>query len=301
MSSSGILPAPGQPVTGPDPSFHSASQARVTTFATDSVTPPSRVYVTPDNSIVVRMWNSLAGVTVRFGMRLLLVDGTITTFQADITPTANRNAFDTRFPLYEGWLLDLSFGVPAGIPLRGQLFCIVALNRGGNVAGFNIETLVADYITLGQGNGWPNGPVNEPTEGPGFVHTVAITQPAAGAEWTVTVPTNLRWRPLAAAAVLTTAAAVANRVPDVQLDDGANVYFVGVPNQSIPAATPARVSYAQQIPAAAANVTDVMVQLAEAAVLMAGHRISSLTRNIQAADQYSAIFLSVEEWLEPAS
>src|SRR5258708_25043752 len=157
MSSSGILPAPGQPVTGPDPSFHSASQARVTTFGTYSVTPPGLIYVTPDKGITVGMWNALAGVTIRFGMRLLLVDGTITTFQADIPPPANRNAFDTRFTLYEGWLLDLSFGVPAGIPLRGQLFCMVALTRGGRLGGFNIETLAADYITLGQSKGRSNG------------------------------------------------------------------------------------------------------------------------------------------------
>jgi hypothetical protein len=189
------------------------------------------------------------------------------------------------------------FGSAGGL-VRGQCFCYAEIVRPQTSAGVGFFTLLADYVTNAATLGWPGGAIRQSVEGPGFLRSISVGNPAAGAEWSLTVPTNARWRVQAANSLFTASAGVANRVPECNLDDGANSFFIGEPNSVVVALGAPQVTFASTVPTAVANVADVTASIPSPAYLLAGHRINSRTLNIQAADQYSAIFVNVEEWIE---
>src|SRR5580765_5947487 len=64
----------------------------------------------------------------------------------------------------------------------------------------------------------------------------AVANPAAGADWSVTVPAGHLWELLGITATLTTSAAVANRAAAIVLGDGVNPYLT-IPAAVVQAAT----------------------------------------------------------------
>lgn len=260
--------------------------------------PPSFVYITREDALKVNLWNSAAGAQVLCNFRILRPDGVIVPNSFSIFPPNTRARTATIFGLTEGFLLSVQLFGQAGGILRGQCFAYVEICRppSGTVIGY--ETLVSDYVTNGATIGWPGGRVQQSTEGPGFLHSVAVGNPAAGADWNVSVPTNARWKVICARMQLVTGAAVANRAVESNVDDGAASYAIGDGNLSVPASTTVNVSFMGGIPTIATNYTDVNVATPPGLWQPATHRYSSRTLGIQAADQFSLINLLVEEWIE---
>jgi len=58
------------------------------------------------------------------------------------------------------------------------------------------------------------------------LEVVRVAKPAAGAQWAFTFPGDRIWRVRGVTALLTTSAVVANRIPALSLDDGANFLAV---------------------------------------------------------------------------
>src|SRR6516162_1693189 len=80
---------------------------------------------------------------------------------------------------------------------------------------------------------------------PGYKRPVAITTPAAGANWTVTVPGGRMWRPIAINATLVTSAAVANRIPGIQFQIYGVTTYVNDNSTAITASTTRTLVYQQ--------------------------------------------------------
>jgi hypothetical protein len=130
--------------------------------------------------------------------------------------------------------------------------------------------------------------------GSGNILSVASADPAAGAEYTHSVPAGKIWRIISLVLPFTTAVAVANRRPVLTIDDGANIVYRAPVSADIPASQAAFIIAAPYAPSTV-GVNNFLVPIPEL-ILPAGYRIRTLTTLIQGADDYGVARLMVEEW-----
>ncbi len=305
MGSSPGLPTAGQPGPMKPGEFVSASQPSLVSFNFERIAPPSPLYIARDDVIRLRAWSGAAGVSIGPAYRFLLADPRGAGKPPTLVPGtqvfalgSTRALQDFTVTLGEGFLLSVAVQVALGTPSRGQVFCSLGILRSAAAGSGIYQMLLADYVVGSNPIGWPGGRIIDPREGPGVVRSSTLANPAAGADWTFTVPTNARWRVQSVKGILTTSAAVANRVPRILLNDGASNVYIGTPNQSVPAGSNPFVSGAPITATAAANVTDVLVPLPPTMYLEPGYTISSSTVGIQGADQWSGLVINVEEWID---
>lgn len=131
---------------------------------------------------------------------------------------------------------------------------------------------------------------------PGVRRQAVVPNPAAGSDWTFTVPGGCIMRMLGGTATLTTSATVANR------NLGMVTRMFGQPVQlaantaNITASSTATPLY--QL-GTTTNLLSVIMGYSQIVFvtqwLNEGDSISSFTTNLQAADQYSGIYLAIEE------
>lgn len=325
MGSSSLLPPPGQPKQGPDPAFRSAALPNIVTFGLEGIAPPSPLYIQRDDQLVIAAVTNIAGgETVTINGRVLLApfprggqpdnptagDPTQQPQSSNIIePMSNAFALTTPYqsfikviPLTEGYLLGLTC-VTQNAQTRGQTFVRGYINRGitGLAATGASQVLFSDYVTTAHPTGWPNGRTVHGTEGPGNIRVIVVGNPAAGADWSQIVTLGARWRISSVNALLTTSAAVANRLPQIRLRHLSNTIWLGPPSQLVPASTAANVSSGPNSVSSATVPTLVNCALPDFPILAgsgATTDISSVTVNIQAADQWSNIALEIEEWLD---
>jgi hypothetical protein len=139
-------------------------------------------------------------------------------------------------------------------------------------------------------------PVQSPTPGigafAGVNRRLDVPAPAAGAEWSLTLPGGSWWRLLLGRATLVTDATVTTRVPGLQLlDPDAQVYET-LSQTGVTATNTAAAVYASG--AGAVNIGQGSAEAPVSwpdVVMPAGWVLRSRTLNLQAADQYSAIRL----------
>lgn len=320
MGSSIILPAPGQPVQGPDPHFKSATTPNFVTFALTNVGPPSPLYIQRDDVLQALWFSSLANEAIIISGRYLLPPippgetgpqpdtkgpALISQAAAIVQPLQLRFASSgvltqnlNNIPLAEGYLLAVSATATAAIS-RGQTWVELILLRSPAQATVHVQTLLADYATQSFFPSWPGGRIIHPTESTGFRTLQTVTTPAAGADWTFTVPPSSRFKIVSLNAVLTTSAAGANR--QVQLiitNAGGSVVWVGSASANIPASTTANVSATGLSGGTPIITTDVFVPLPPDLFLEGTFILKSLTVGIQGADQWSAIQMYVETYID---
>jgi len=274
------------------------SRAPVAGFTRELVQPPSRVYLTRDDRLYIRSRNSLAGVILTIGGRLLRADGSISHFRETHSPAADRTATLQPFNLAEGYLLSAVVFPSTGAPRRGETLVELGLLRGIGGAVDVVDVLMKDYVAEGEPIGFPGSPVSSALAGRGFVRSIVGTDPAAGAEILETVPTDAVWRFIATRAILVTDATVASRIPIFNFDDGANIYYAVAAQLAIPASTSAGVSIGAGQGAADLINTAMTIPAPANLYLPAGHRVRTTTANLQAGDNWTAPILLVEEWLE---
>jgi hypothetical protein len=289
----------GRPIE--QPNYAPAAQAAVTSWQVKDVTPPSPVYVTVDDGLVFRTFSSVAGATVVLTVRFLVVpDGQIHLLQFQQVTDGLRDKQEQISVLGEGFILSAQVQV-SGLPdaKRGQLFVNVHINRPATLVGQSAFSLISDYKVAGTDLGFPGSMIRHPTEGPGWSRIMQIGNPAAGADWIATVPAGARWRVQAISETFTASAAVASRQAGLFLDDGANVYWANTAPTAITASQIVTISATgSSAPQGAAPFQQTIV-IPPGLFIPAGHRFKSTTVNIQAGDQYSAINILVEEWIEP--
>jgi len=214
-------------------------------------------------------------------------------------PLASARALQQfQFSLSEGYLLGVVVAILGAIPRKGQCYVQVFLSRAPIGGGIDLVPLISNYISGEFSPGWPLGSPQQSVDGAGVIRSVQQANPAAGADFTITVPTGARWRVQALRANLTTSAAVANRTVQTVVDDGVNTNFIG---PFLTAQTAGQSLGYTAYPGGGNPYTILTEQgspLPSPTVMFAGARIRSLTANLQAADQWSLIFIDVEEWLE---
>jgi hypothetical protein len=309
---------PQQPTTGPDPTFQSAAQQAIVAFALQGVAPPTPLYVTPADRLLLRLFtNNAGGDTITFLWRFLQaspevggqpdnppaatvrqptpVVTQIVKSQGHALTVAATGSTNVTLALAEGYLL--SIGAIATLALsRGVTFASASIVRTGPSGASTTIPLFADYVTPIFGAGWPNGRYSDPLSGPGFITSIQVTNPGAGSDWTFTVGGHMRIQSFTAQ--LVASAAVANRNVEIIVDDGANVVWRHSAPVSITAGTTFQVSGTGTNAPTGIIATDISVVLPPGLLLAAGMRVRTATAGIQAGDVWSNIFFLIERWLD---
>lgn len=267
-------------------------------FKTHDVDPPSPLYVRQEDGLGVIIINSDPACTfVRVRFRLLRAsDGVVIATQQDLPITSNSIANNFQLSLVEGYLLSIQCLGQVNTK-RGRCFVAVNLSaqQSGTPASF---LLISDYLSILHQATWPGGEFIAAVESNGWSQSLQVGNPAAGADWSVSVPTNQRWRIESLVATLVTAVAVANRVPTFIIDDGVNILFqVDAIAAEVASTTKVYALAAGQTAATGAGNT-ISLPLPGPQFLTTGWRVRSSTAAIQAADQWSGISLNVETWVD---
>jgi hypothetical protein len=269
-------------------------------FETKYVSPPSEVYVTVNDAIVLCCWNSAVGAELVVHWRILRADGEIIRETQVVTPTSDRSFNSFQWSVPEGFLLSLHVS-PTGVEVkRGQMWVIVGIGSPpGNLVTY-YQLLLADYTESGGDLGWPGGRIQSSVEGPGYLTTALINPPAAGQPIIVQPPTNARWRFIGAVFTLTTDAVAGNR--DVSVTFGST--GVSAMQQWAATTQPASTTYVYSLGQyyfAPVDRTPNQVAIG----MPAGIDLTSTIfarifgYNIDPADQFGGANILVEEWIDP--
>jgi hypothetical protein len=267
-------------------------------FQLHNIAPPSGVYLAPEDSLRLRGWTGTTGLTIAAILRWMRPDGLIIPLRYELPVTSNRVTTQLVIALGEGYLLSAQIGIITQGAGATQTFAALYLERAGSGAAGFVQVLCSGTIRLNGSITYPGGRTDLPTDGRGYMISVQQANPGAGADWTMTVPTNARWRLNSLNAQFVTAVAVATRIPAFIIDDGANVLFEVEPVVGELAASTEQYSLCPGGGSQdGANVSSVL-PLPGDFFLHAGWRIRTSTAAIQAADQWSNIWAGVEEWID---
>jgi hypothetical protein len=256
------------------------------------------LYLTGEDNLRVTTFGGVAGVTVVMEGRLVTPDGRIVPLAERHIPNSNYTAATSIFGLAEGTLTNVQLRASSAGVLGGGVFAILEIVRGGGTNAQALGTLLQGYVTTNARLAWPGSPILPSTAGAGRLRSITGTDPAAGVEISETVPTGVRWRVISFTATLVTDATVANRIPRLQVDDGANVVATVTSTVGQTASVTAAWSWADwgAIPTSLTNAN--MQPLPANLWLPPGYRIRTLTAAIVAGDNWGAPQYLVEEFIE---
>ena len=266
-----------------------------TTFDFCDVQPIGGVFVRADDVLQVELFSS-GTPTLNLQYRILRPDNTVLVSQDAIVVSAARTQqFFTR-QLAEGFLLSVNVFPAASVASSAYAYCSIGLRRQNLGTSSAYVNLTAGYVTQACPLSFPGAVLQRPTDGAGILRSITGAVPAAGADISETVPANTRWQLLSLRASLGTAVAVANRQPQLTLDDGALVFYHTAQGPNQAASLTWAYCFAPQGFAPTNTNLFVTTHYDNAQILGPGFRIRTLTAAIQAADQWTAPQYLVREW-----
>lgn len=197
-------------------------------FRRRHVTPPAALYLTVDDGINVSILNPSQTASVNVTLRVLTATGDVMPFYYQYPNVgASGTATSRQIPSLEGYLLSATVSAPS--VSRGAAYVVLTVRRGVSANDLSIgELLCEGYPGGAYILGYPFGVQEAPTAGAGLSRSVTQANPAAGADFTVTVPAGANWVLNSVSARLVTSATVATRLPALVISDGSgNVVFNG--------------------------------------------------------------------------
>jgi hypothetical protein len=265
-------------------------------FRRHMVQPPGMVYVTVDDVFVLKIFNPSAAATVNVSIRYLDPDGNvIPQFQQFSNVAAQSTARTLNFRGSEGYVLSATISTPGAS--SGAVYVQLEVGRGLGAQDITEgHLLIAGYPGSFAALGYPQTQPLPPTAGVGVTRTITPSNPAAGADWSVTVPVGATWVINSVTATFTASAGVANRNPQLQfITAGGAVLFSGVNNTAITASQAETIVWWNGAPQAAANANTIYASLMNGVRVPGGGAVKVTTLNLQAGDQWSNIVLQVQE------
>jgi hypothetical protein len=263
------------------------------------VPPPAGLYISPNEQLVVDSWAYMGQQPLWIKLRVLRPGGYVDTSYYQHQPNADRSRATTYHDLAEGHLLTAMVLATGLLYKRGQCFVNVGLQRGEGAVGIYHHQLIAGYVTSCSALVWPWAQIQSSVEGPGLIRRDAWTDPAAGAEISVTVPAGARWRLHSIRFVFVTDATALNREVDLVIDDGATTLLIIEPPALQGAGGTRGYNYGADFPSLNALTQEFLIPLPVGLILIAGYRLRTVTVNLQAGDNYGAPQVMFEEWIEP--
>ena len=265
-------------------------------FNLKDIPPTQNLYVQKNDVITFWFISNLAALGCQIKYRILQPDGNIT--EGTLNVTAGTSVGSLSLGAFEGWIISLAAITIGGFTI-GQWFYLQATLNRSPVPGFSGQlyaTIWEGYVPNNVSEGWPGTPAQRIGDGAGRLRIIVGTTPAAGAEIVETVPGSRRWNLLGWSAVLTTSAAVANRIPTFFLDDGSTQFASTQGSTNQAASLVIRYNFCQNVPSQALLAGSVLQSIDLPFPLRTGCRIQSATTNLQAADQWTGPRYWVQEW-----
>jgi hypothetical protein len=267
-------------------------------FRRHQLPPPGALYLTVDDNITVNVLNPSQVVTVNISLRILLPGGDVVPILYQYPNLAANSTATTRMIAgVEGFLLSATVDAP-GIT-RGSAYVVASVKRGRGA----LDQTSGDLICEGYPGGlyllsYPPPTRDGPETGAGLTRSVTVANPAAGADWSVTVPVGVQWVLQRVRAVLTTAAAGGNRTPDLQILDAAGNMVLEAPggaNQG--GGNTESWTWSTGATTTATAGASNMVNLPTNIRLLPNWVVKVVTANLAAGDQWSSIVLSIVEFV----
>jgi len=258
----------------------------------------TRVYVTVDDVLVLRVAAPSLSVTVNVSVRLQTPDGQIIPMFRSFAVSNNTSTI-TQFTLetVEGFILSANVDSPG--TNRGFVFCSLEIIRG---VGTSDQTtgyvLLAGYPSINQRLSFPQTPIASPLDGRGVIFLFSVTAPAAGADWSLSCLSGEQWLIKAVRARLVTSATVATRFPHLQIHDTVPLVFVDSVTTTGQAAS-LTVNYTW-FPASSNTLADgsAAVPIPPDVRMTSSMTLGTVTTALQAADQWSNIVVNAERLVQ---
>jgi len=264
-------------------------------FNKHDVDPPNVLYLGPDDFLQTSVFTTATTTNLTLALRYLDANGAMH-YETESLDGATLSTVVTKvFTLSEGWLLGASVTNLGGGLADSTCWVSLALQQPGG-ANRPAHTLLGQgYVTNLFGVTWPAEAIRQP---PGSGATLipvsqTVANPAAGAEWTFTVPAGTKYYLKSLNYTLVTSATVATRISQILIDDGTRTLYKSEVNQTQAASLTTVYSGASGILDTTATVQSAHVSLPTDMALAAAWRVRTSTTAIQVADQYSAITLGL--------
>ena len=178
---------------------------------------------------------------------------------------------------------------------RGACYVKISLRAEGTI----MALLFAGYVTDAGAPAYPNGKIESSTEGRGLIRLIVGTDPAAGAEISETVPAGVKWRLISLRAMFYASATVANRTPKLQLTDGTFTFFTSGVSATITASVTGIFSFAVLGQEDTSNNAAITQCIPDNLMLLPNYKITTVTGEKQADDNWTPPIFLVEEWISP--
>jgi hypothetical protein len=267
------------------------------TFRTQSILPPAALYVTPNDSIEVQARSPSVTTTMALTVRILTPQGIVTEYQQSLTvATVGTGIFTQDLSPTEGFILSAQ--LTANAASRGQCFVKLQLHKNPSGSDQTLGALLFQgYVSADDHLSYPQSVTESSLNGRGWLHGVTVSNPAAGANITTSVPTGVHWNIRSLAFQFVSGAGAGNRtvVLEATLTTGQSGLFV-VPTSVQTAGLTYLYGYAQGI-FNEFQTPYMAIALPTDAVLPAGTTITAGLGGIQSADQFQNISMFVEEWV----
>lgn len=261
------------------------------------------VFLDNDFALIIDARNSLAGLGLLVTFREVTDEGYPVFGQVTIPPLTSaraRNVFSISVP--RGWLMSLHVANVNGEPRRGETWVTAAVQKSNNILiGVPVfQILVQDYLCSGAPLTWPGSPIRSSVEERGLTRSVIVANPAAGADWSTTVPVNARWILRSVEATIAGDGGAGAKRPQLQLLDAAAVQLLFVP--AFDTYTLLNVKNFQWMDfegrLSVGTPIQVLTGMPDRLELFQGWQIGTITTGITAGDQWTGIALIVEEYIE---
>jgi hypothetical protein len=195
-------------------------------------------------------------------------------------------------PLAEGWIIGFAVYVSSGTITDGEVQASVDVIQGNGNSASVVMCLASGEVTnirqLGLGAYNTIGGVvtiTSPT-----VTTDTAASPAAGAEFTITVPASEVWDFYSLNARFVSSGSAGNREPSFAIKDGTNTIYRASINAYQIASRDFRYSFARNVPLTShAGTNNIWTVPCPPIRLAAGYTIGSVTGGILVGDQWSGI------------
>jgi hypothetical protein len=281
-----------------NPPFSIQSAQPAVSFDFDEADPPWGDYVTVPDLLVIWAVALGGGSSVRVNLRILRPDGVIIPFAisvpGNVTPTITPQTFN----LPEGYILSGSITATGGTGVGAPMYAHVGLRRSPSTANDTYHVLFQGQVLASVPMPFEAAVSRVPADGNGVIGTTAISTPGAGADFSFTVPNGVRMRPISLCATLTTSVAVSNRNPTLIIDDGVNVVADISASVAAVASGVFTITWADSMSFNSFLNSSITAALPGNMFMLGGWHIRSVSSGIQAGDQWSAIRMATQNWID---
>lgn len=260
---------------------------------------PGALFVDGNYSLRLNAWAN-TNVTLALRSRFLRSDdGQLVDSGDQLVPAVDRSRSSVDIALATGFPLNVQVFATVGPVGLGLCFVQVQIVRGTGPASFPLATILQGYITATNSLSWPGSPIQNSLDGAGGIVALVIGPPGAGAEQSLTIPTNARRLLLSFDLTFTASGAAGNRNPSLAYDNGVSTYLRSPYGQNIAAGGVVLFTWMQGFGAqVAAPNGRVGASLPVNTFLLAGYHVKTETAGLLGGDVWSGANVSMQEWLD---